>query len=102
MEAVGRILVKGYSQCLYFPYRLSKVFLIACLFSESNVTSQMLLDSFKYYLSHPEASIVDACLNNSIQCEDDKLLEFLSAFDCKRRITENSLIPGVPKKTCGV
>ena len=102
MEAVGRILVKGYSECLYFPYRLSKVFLIACLFGESNVTSQMLLDSFKHYLSHPEASIVDACLNNSIQCEDDELLEFLSAFDCKRRITENSLIPGVPKKTCGV
>jgi hypothetical protein len=88
-EAVGRILVKGYSECLYFPYRLSKVFLIACLFGESNVTSQMLLDSFKHYLSHSEASIVDACLNNSIQCEDDELLEFLSAFDCKRRITEN-------------
>ncbi len=28
-EAVGRILVKGYSECRYFPYRLSKVFLIS-------------------------------------------------------------------------
>ena len=91
-EAVGRILVKGYTECHYFPYRLSKVFLIACLFGESNVTSQMLHDSFKHYLSHSEANIVDACLNNSVQCDDDELLEFLSAFDCKRRITEDSLV----------
>ena len=32
-EAVGRILVKGYSECRYLPYPLSKVFLIACLLS---------------------------------------------------------------------
>ncbi len=52
----------------------------------------MLHDSFKHYLSHSEAIIVDACLNNSIECENDELLEFLSAFDCKQRITDNSLI----------
>jgi hypothetical protein len=90
-EAVGRILVKGYTDCRYFPYQLSKVFFIACLFGEDNVTNQMLHDSFKHYLSYSEAGIVDACLNNNISCEDDELLEFLSAFDCKRRITENNM-----------
>ena len=76
-EAVRRILVKGYSECRFFPYRLSQVFLIACLFGESNVTSPLLHDSFKNYLSHSEDSIVDACLNNSVHCDDDEF-DFVS------------------------
>ena len=36
-EAVGRILVKGYTECQYFPHKISKAFFAGCLFGEGSV-----------------------------------------------------------------
>ena len=56
--AVGRILVKGYLTCQYLPVFLSQTFL-ACLFwGESAVTSAMLTQSFRNYISVDEKCLL--------------------------------------------
>ena len=88
-EAVGTILVKGYTDCQYFPLKISKAFFTGCLFGEGSV--MMLQDSFKHYVSKSEASVIEGCLSDSIQGDNVELLDFLSAFDCKRRVTQDNL-----------
>lgn len=90
-EAVARIIVKGYKDCQYFPVKNSKSFLVACLFGEESVTDVMLTSSFQNYASRSEADVIGKCLSQSIQPHDDELLEFLSTFDCKRRVTNDSI-----------
>ena len=45
-EAIGKILVAGYLSCQYFPLLLSKSFIAYCLYGESVITPDMLLQSF--------------------------------------------------------
>ena len=52
----------------------------------------MLQDSFKHYVSKSEASVIEGCLSDSIQGDNAELLDFLSAFDCKRRVTQDNLV----------
>lgn len=40
-EAIGRILVKGFRCCQYFPLMLSRTFLISCLYGESAVIHEL-------------------------------------------------------------
>lgn len=55
------------------------------------MTCEMLQDSFKRYVSISEASVIEGCLTNSIQCDSEEVLDFLSAFDCKRRVTSENV-----------
>ena len=87
---MGRILVKGYTESQYFPYKISKAFLAGCLFGEGSITCEMLQDSFKRYVSPPETTLIEGCLADSIACDNDELLDFLSAFDCKRKVTNSN------------
>lgn len=90
-EAVARIIVKGYKDCQYFPVKISKSFLVACLFGEESVTDGILMSSFQNYVSRSEADVIGKCLSQSIQPDDDELLEFLSTFDCKRQVTNDNI-----------
>ena len=56
--AVGRIIVKGYEDLGYFPVMLSKAFVISTMFGEKEVSDDMLLHSFKQYLSKSEEQVV--------------------------------------------
>lgn len=91
-EAVGRILVKGYTESQYFPFKLSKAFLAGCIFGEGSITPEMLQDSFKCYVSPSATSLIEGCLANSIACDSDEMLDFLSAFDCKRKVTHSNFV----------
>ena len=90
-EAVGRILVKGYTECQYFPHKISKAFLAVCLFGEGSITSEMLQDSFKRYVSQSETKLIEGCLANTIACDSEEMLDFLSTFDCKRKVVPSSV-----------
>ena len=48
----------------------------------------MLQDSFKAYVFPSEASVIEGCLADSITCDNDEMLDFLLAFDCKRKVTQ--------------
>ena len=67
-EAVGRILVKGFTSVDYFPTFLSKAVVCFCLFG-TEVTEDIFLSSFKQYLSQIEEelieSVIDAIKDNS-------------------------------------
>jgi len=44
------------------------------------------------YVSPSESSLIEGCLADSITCDNDEMLDFLSAFDCKRKVTNSNII----------
>ncbi|XP_044170450.1 uncharacterized protein LOC122954470 [Acropora millepora] len=67
-EAIGRILMKGFSSCQYFPLMLSKTFFITCLYGESA-----------------------SCLDGQVDPLDEELCDFLSTFDCKKVVNATNI-----------
>ena len=55
--AIAPILAEGLINLKYFPYMLSKVFLISLLFGEECVTENILFRSFKRYKSKDEEKV---------------------------------------------
>jgi len=90
-EAVGRILVKGYTESQYFQHKISWAFLAVCLFGEGSITREMLQDSFKRYVSQSETKLTEGCLANTIACDSEEMLDFLSTFDCKRKVVPGNV-----------
>ena len=88
-EAVVRILVKGYTESQYFPQNKQS---LSCWLSfwEGKHYLWMLQDSFKHYVSPSETSLTEGCLADSITCDNDEMLDFLSAYDCKRKVTHSN------------
>lgn len=52
----------------------------------------MLQDSFKRYVSQSETKLIEGCLANTIACDSDEMLDFFSAFDCKRKVTPSNVV----------
>lgn len=90
-EALGRVFLKGYTQERYFPIKISQVFMCCCLFGEDSVNEDIYLESFLKYVSNSEADVIQKVFSKSIGIDDDDLLDFLSAFDCKRQVTEENI-----------
>jgi len=84
-EAIARILVKGFYQLNFFPVKLNQAFLIATLFGESEVSQEVLLNSFLSYLSRDERALIEHALKDSLKEEHRvEWLDFLDRFGCKR------------------
>lgn len=79
----------------YFPLRLSKTFLVSRLYGESAVSDEMLLGSFKQYVSEDERKVVEKCANGEIEANDVELSELLSNFECKRTVTKSTILKTV-------
>ena len=94
-EAIARILLKGFQEYQYFPLRLSKTFVASCLFGESAVSEQMLMESFMQYVSEDERKVIQKCLNGELKADDEDLIELLTTFDCKRTVTESTILKTV-------
>lgn len=84
-QAVGRILLKGYTDCGIYPLQLSQAFSVAVIHGELNVSSDMLVESFRMYLSETDRKVVDKALSGQVLDEDDQddFLDLLSHVDCK-------------------
>ena len=89
-QAIARILLKGYTQERYFPIKISKVFLCSCLFGEETVTGDTYFDSFMKYVSKTEAHLIERILSDSLSVDDEEVVDFLSAFECKRLVTKEN------------
>ena len=59
-EALGNVLLHGFSSCRYFPVLLSEAFIMHCLFGEA--PNDVLINSFLKYLSTSESEVVEAAL----------------------------------------
>ena len=62
-EALGHLLLYGFTSCAYFPIQLTKAFLMFCLFGEGPDNS--ILQSFLQCLSSTEKEVVETALSCS-------------------------------------
>ena len=76
--------MKRFSSCQYFPLMLSKTFFITCLYGESAVSEDLLLQSFMNFVSESEKKLIQSCLN-------EELCDFLSTFDCKKVVNATNI-----------
>ena len=60
-EAVGRLFVYSFVRLGYLPLQLSPAFITTCLFGDEALTDDLLLDSFRFYLSSEERDTLDGC-----------------------------------------
>ena len=91
-EAIARILVFGYTSYQYFPILLSKTFFAQCLLGEDVLSGEMLLASFRRYVSESERALIDRCISGEVEEDDEELLQFFSNFDCKVLPRKSKLI----------
>ena len=84
-RAVGRILLKGYKDCGVYPLRLSLAFSASLILGEAAVLPDVLLQSFRMYLSCSDRDIINRALSGQVLSEDDSddFLDLLSKVDCK-------------------
>lgn len=83
-QAVGRILLKGYTDVGVFPLQLSYAFTVAVILSEFSVTPEILLESFRLYLSESDRTVIDSALRGESLDDDSKddFMDLLSRVDC--------------------
>ena len=89
-EAVGRMMIYGF-RIGYFPLRFSPVFLVSTLFGEDCVSHEMMLSSFKLYISLEERDNISSMLQKFEEENEEALLETLSAYHCYRKPSEDNL-----------
>ena len=90
-EAVGRILVKGFTSVDYFPTFLSKAVVCFCLFG-TEVTEDIFLSSFKRYLSQIEEDLIESVIKSNELPEDmEEFTEFLERFQCRSVVKKENV-----------
>ena len=89
---MARILSKGYQICQYFPLRLSKAFVVSCLFGEDAVNTDLFIESSSRYVSEDERKEIERCRSGDIEADDEDLLELLSNFECKRVVKKDVIL----------
>ena len=64
----------------YYPLQISFAFFVSILFGDDAVTEQILMDSFKHYVTVDEKVTIEESLTNYSMSED--LLDLLSSYKC--------------------
>ena len=82
--AIARVLLYGYVSTKYFPLNLSVAFVALCILVEEKLSNDLLLDSFKLYVSADEKKVIDACMNGHFDNNDEDTKDFLSSYKCFR------------------
>lgn len=78
-EALGRIWAKGLLDYSVIPVRLSKAFILACVFGVSAVDNAVLMSSFYNYLSDSERLTVEKAVQGTLEeSEKDDLFDLFS------------------------
>lgn len=55
------------------------------------------MESFRQYVSKDEHKVIQKCSNGELEPHDENLIELLSTFDCKRAVTESTILKTVTK-----
>ena len=90
-EAIGRIIVYGYSVVKYFPITLSPAFVATVFFGEESLTPDFLIESFKLYVSLDEREVLENSLKVDFNLSDGDLLDLLSSFKCYKITTKDNI-----------
>ena len=92
LEAIVKILLKGYVDTGYFPVILRKAFVLYTLFGEVDVDD--LLSSFFLYLSNDEANMLKSLLpeeSSIYNFSSDEFYEFLEEFKGQSLVTKSNI-----------
>ena len=81
-EAIGRLIVYGYSFAKYFPIALSPAFVASVFFGDESLSPEFLIESFKSYVSQDESKVLEKALGNDFDPKHEDLLDLLSYFKC--------------------
>ncbi len=81
-EAVARVLIYGHTSTQYFPLNLSVAFVALCILGEKKLSNDLLLDSFKHYVSADEMEVINACMNGHFDIDDEDTSDFLESYKC--------------------
>ncbi|XP_028299062.1 uncharacterized protein LOC114461284 isoform X2 [Gouania willdenowi] len=100
-KAVGRILLKGYQDCQYFPNQLALPFLeemlFKCVYSDLKI-------HFLQFVSTQECEVLLEAVKDFSSVDTDDLREVLDCYNCWKRITaetcRDSSQRARPKKQC--
>ena len=98
----GRQLVKYLCSVVhlsYLPLQLSPAFLMTSFFEDEALTNDLLLDSFRFYVSSDDRDILANCIAGNVHPNDDELLDFLSSFKCYRNATEQNIKESNPRNS---
>ncbi|KAL4008656.1 hypothetical protein ACER0C_002508 [Sarotherodon galilaeus] len=87
-KAVGRILLKGYEECQYFPNKLAIPFLEQVLF---NGVYSDLKAHFLQFVSSQECDVLMEAVKNFSAVDLNDLMEVLDSYGCRKRITAETL-----------
>ena len=83
--------VYSFVRLRYFPLQLSPAFITTRLFGDEALTDDLLLDSFRFYLSSEERETLDECFAGRLSPNDGEILDLLSSLKCYRNPTEENL-----------
>ncbi|XP_040906122.1 uncharacterized protein LOC121189757 isoform X2 [Toxotes jaculatrix] len=83
-KAIGRILLKGYQDCQYFPNKLALPFVEQILF---NCVYSDLKAHFLQFVSRQEQEVLMQAVSDFSAVDWDDLVEVLDSYGCRRRIT---------------
>ena len=83
--------VYSFVRLRYFPLQLSPAFIATRLFGDEALTDDLLLDSFRFYLSSEERETLDECFAGRLSPNDGEILDLLSSLKCYRNPTEENL-----------
>ncbi|KAI4829488.1 hypothetical protein KUCAC02_023528 [Chaenocephalus aceratus] len=87
-KAIGRILLKGYQDCEYFPNKRALPFLEQVLFD--NVYS-VLKAYCMQLVSSQEREVLMQALTDFTAVDTDDLLEVLDSYGCRRKVSAENL-----------
>ncbi len=83
-DAIGLSLLKGFTQCKYFPIALSQVYVKVVLEGEESITNEELLDGLLKFVANDESDAIKDCLSGKLECDSDEITDVLSAYDVRQ------------------
>ena len=65
---------------------------LSCLFGEESITPECLLASFKDYNPAENQEVLDECLGDSFEENNQDVIDFLSFFKCFRMHSKENIV----------
>ena len=94
-QSVGRILLKGYQESSIYPLELSFAFSVAIIYSETELSGDILLESLRMFLPSTDRKVIDKALSGiTLDADDnDDFIDLLSRVNCHTIPSKDELLP---------
>lgn len=91
-KSIGRILLKGFQDHGYFSCRFARVFTVALIFGENEVSENMLFESLLLYMNQSDRDPITTALKEDLSDEDkDEPYDVLDCYGVTMPPTKDNL-----------